>query len=322
LARIRSCIQDAGRRVRRSPGRVILRRQDAGDSGTTESPRSTQGERGGTGSSTYRARRRLCSSRRRMEPRSYATRDLAAALFRWRPIQVSRCLYVVDRGQSLHFRQLFACLKLLGFEWADRCLHVPFGLIRFGGKKTSTRQGNVVLLESVFQEAISRVKEIIAQTRPDLTEDQLATTARSVGVAAVIFANVLPQRDKDVEFDWDKAVSLSGDSGPYLQYTAARYATILRRAPKQRRGDPQRVEVNYNLLSHEAEWTVARRLLDFGDYVERATVNCEPHIVAHYLLELAVTSHTGTRSATRTRPFVCYVTTRILESLDYGSFAR
>jgi arginyl-tRNA synthetase len=214
----------------------------------------------------------------------YATRDLAAALYRYRQYGFARSLYVVDRGQSLHFKQLFGCLRLLGFEWAPRCQHVPFGLVRFGGKKTTTRGGNVVLLEEVFAEAIDRVRAIIAESNPAMPAEQLETTAKQVGVGAVVFANVLPQRDRDVDFDWDKVVSLSGDSGPYLQYTVARCGSIQRKAG----GAPPPIDdVDFALLTHDAEWAVARRLLDVGDYVQRAIDGCEPHVLAHYLLELA-----------------------------------
>ena len=212
----------------------------------------------------------------------YATRDLAAALDRWREFQFVRSLYVVDRGQSLHFKQLFACLALLGFEWAARCSHVPFGLVRFGGKKTGTRAGNVVLLDEVFSEAIDRVRPLVVEAQPELDDAAVTAAARLIGVGAVVFANCLPQRDKDVEFDWDKVLSLSGDSGPYIQYTIARCWSIHKKA-----GAPADGPVDLALLTHDAEWAVARRILDFGDHVARAAAACEPHVVAHYLLELA-----------------------------------
>lgn len=213
----------------------------------------------------------------------YATRDLAAARYRWDTYHFARSLYVVDRGQSLHFKQLFMALGLLGFEWADRCTHVPFGLVRFGGKKTATRGGNVVLLDEVFREAIERVRPIIVEAQPDLDEAAVTRTAQQVGIGAVVFANVLPQRDKDIDFEWDKVLSISGDSGPYLQYTVARCWSIHRKAG-QPAPDPG---ADFGLLTHDAEWTVARRILDFGDHVARAAAACEPHVVAHYLLELA-----------------------------------
>ena len=213
----------------------------------------------------------------------YATRDLAAALYRFRQYAFARSLYVVDRGQSLHFKQLFAVLGLLGFDWAKRCVHVPFGLIRFKGRKTTTRGGNVVLLEEVFAEAIDEVRPIITAAQPDLAPEVLERTAQQIGIGAVVFANVLPQRDKDVDFDWDKALSLTGDSGPYLQYTVARCHSIERKAGATAAG----IAVDYARLTHDAEWAVARRLLELGDHVTRAVDHCEPHVVAHYLLELA-----------------------------------
>ncbi|MBK9037310.1 MAG: arginine--tRNA ligase [Myxococcales bacterium] len=218
----------------------------------------------------------------------YATRDLAAALYRWRAYQFARSLYVVDRGQGLHFKQLFACLGLLGFDWASRCQHVPFGLVRFGGKKTSTRAAPVggeagrFLLTDVIAEAVDRIRAIIVEKNPDLPAAEVEATAQTVGVGAVVFANVLPQRDRDVDFDWDKVVSIQGDSGPYLHYTLARCWNIERKA-----GEVVDGAADLALLTHDAEWAVARRLLDFGDYVVRAAENCEPHVVAHYLLELA-----------------------------------
>ncbi len=212
----------------------------------------------------------------------YATRDLAAALYRWRTYHFDRSLYVVDRGQALHFRQLFKALALMGFDWAARCEHIPFGLVRFGGKKTSSRGGEVMLLKDVFREAQERVKVVIASTSPDLDPATIDRTAQQVGIGAVVFANILPQRDKDVDFDFDKVLSLSGDSGPYLQYTVARCWAILRKA-----GNPAPTPPRYELLTTDAEWAVARRLLDFGGHVARAAASCEPHILAHYLLDLA-----------------------------------
>ena len=113
----------------------------------------------------------------------YATRDLAAAMYRWRTFQFDRALYVVDRGQSLHFKQLFATLARAGFEWASRCEHVPFGLVRIGGKKTGTRTGNVVLLREVLREAAERSRDRVRDKNPDMSEAELAGTARVVGSA-------------------------------------------------------------------------------------------------------------------------------------------
>lgn len=216
----------------------------------------------------------------------YATRDIAAAKYRWNTYQFSRSLYVVDRGQALHFRQLYAALKLAGYEWAARCEHVPFGLVRIGGKKTGSRAGNVVLLKEVFEDATGDVAPRIAQSQPQLSAEEVAEAARTVGVGAVVFANLVTQREKDVDFDWAKVVSLDGDSGPYLQYSHARCASILRKAA----WEPTAAElgaVDWTKLGHDAEWAVARRLLDFPEVVVRAAASCEPHGLCHYLLDLA-----------------------------------
>jgi arginyl-tRNA synthetase len=220
----------------------------------------------------------------------YATRDLAAAQHRWNTYQFTRSLYVVDRGQALHFRQLYAALGLAGYEWAKRCEHVPFGLVRLGGKKTGTRLGNVVLLKEVFELAIAEVSEVLRGNQPELGAAEAAAIATPVGIGAVVFANLVTQREKDVDFDWEKVTSLDGDSGPYLQYSHARCASILRKAGWQPRGTEDLGDldtIEWQRLGHEAEWAVARRLLDFPEIVVRAANTCEPHGICHYLLELA-----------------------------------
>jgi arginyl-tRNA synthetase len=216
----------------------------------------------------------------------YATRDIAAAEYRWATYQFTRSLYVVDRGQSLHFRQLFKTLAKAGHAWAERCVHVPFGLVRFGGKKTSTRGGNVVLLKEVFAEAEADVRPRIVEGSPHLSAEVVAATARMVGIGAVMFANLVTQREKDVDFDWDKALSIEGDSGPYLQYSHARCAAIQRKAGEQI-GEADLAAIDFTKLGHDGEWQVGRRLLDFPELAVRAAEACEPHHLCHYLLELA-----------------------------------
>jgi arginyl-tRNA synthetase len=214
----------------------------------------------------------------------YATRDLVAAQYRWETYHFDRSLYVVDRGQSLHFRQLFKVLEKLGREWSPRCEHVAYGLVRVGGKKTGTRLGNVVLMQEVFAIAEDEVRKKIAEVNPTLAPDVVDVVARQVGIGAVIFANLAPQRDKDIDFELDKAVSLDGDSGPYLQMQHARCSSVFRKAG-------ERVDsidgIELGKLSHDAEWAVAKKLLEFPEIVVRATDASEPHVICHYLLDLA-----------------------------------
>ncbi|MDB4959664.1 MAG: arginyl-tRNA synthetase [Myxococcales bacterium] len=214
----------------------------------------------------------------------YATRDVATAEYRWNTYHPARSLYVVDRGQALHFRQLFKLLAMMGYAWSSVCQHVPFGLVRIGGKKTGTRTGNVVLLKEVIGEAEARVRALIAETNPDLPADVLDRVAPMVGTGAVVFANLAPQREKDVDFEWEKVVAMQGDSGPYLQYSYARCASIARKANEPITSTSG---IDFGKLAHDAEWAVARKLLEFPDVVVRSAEACEPHVIAHYLLDLA-----------------------------------
>jgi arginyl-tRNA synthetase len=238
----------------------------------------------------------------------YATRDVAAAQYRWANYHFTRSLYVVGREQSLHFRQLFKLLAKAGHDWAVRCQHVPYGHVRMQGKKTATRMGNVVLMKHVFDIMQDEVRPRIAEANPEMSAEQVERTARDVGIGAVVFANLASQREKDVDFEIEKVTSTSGDSGPYLQYSHARCAGILRKAGLVRTAGTPLVDldgIDFTRLANDAgwaerggagihpEWAIARRLLDFPDVVVRAVLGpadkhtCEPHVICHYLLELA-----------------------------------
>jgi arginyl-tRNA synthetase len=214
----------------------------------------------------------------------YATRDVAAAEYRWATYHFTRSLYVVDRGQALHFRQLFKLLGKMGHTWAAQCEHVPYGLVKIGNQRAATRLGNVVLMRDVFTIAEAMIREKIATINPDLAPAIVDDVARQVGIGAIVFANLAPQRDKDIDFDIDNAVSIEGDSGPYLQYSHARCASLARKAGERVTGVD---DVDVGMLTHAAEWAVACRLLEFPDAVVRASEACEPHVIAHYLLQLA-----------------------------------
>lgn len=217
----------------------------------------------------------------------YATRDLAAAIYRWETYQFERSLYVVDRGQSLHFKQLFNVLGRAGFEWSERCTHIPFGLIRFGGVKTSSRGGNVVLLRDVLAEATSRAADKIRENNQEMDEEQLATIARQVGVGAVVFANVASSRNSDIDFDWEEMLSLTGDSGPYIQYMHARCKNIARKGSAM--DGEASLEADLSALETDLEWALAIKLSEFADHVARAADGNDPHLVSRYLLDLAST---------------------------------
>ena len=220
----------------------------------------------------------------------YGTRDIAAAIHRFETYGFERSLYVVDRGQALHFRQLFDALARAGLTWSERCAHIPFGLVRLGGKKTGTRTGNVVLLKEVLAEAERRAVAVVEDNNDKsgavMTEERVTAIARAVGIGAVVFANLISQREKDVDFEWEEILSTTGDSGPYVQYAHARCASILRKAADSQLGGQPSASADASTLESDNEWALARKLLDFGALVHRAAHNNDPHLVSRYLLDL------------------------------------
>jgi arginyl-tRNA synthetase len=214
----------------------------------------------------------------------YATRDLAAAIYRYETFHFDRSLYVVAREQGLHFQQLFAVLKKAGFEWVDRMAHVSFGLVRIGGRKSGTRHGNVVLLREVLGDAEEGIAERL-RANAELSAEQVKSISHEVGISAIIFANLSRQRDKDVDFNLEQVTSFEGDAGPYLQYAHARCASVLRKggvtdAPSLADADP-------TLLAQHEEWALGRLLLELDDVAAKAAENNEPHLLANYLLDVS-----------------------------------
>ncbi len=216
----------------------------------------------------------------------YSTRDLAAVLYRKRVIGFDTCLYVVDMGQSLHFQQLFKVLELAGFDWATACHHVPFGLVLMkdpqSGKwtKGSTRQGNVSLLKAVLEEAIAMAREKIAESNPTLADKD--AVARQVGIGAVVFNDLKNRRIKDVKFDKEAILNPYGETGPYMQYTHARCASILAAAPL-----PPGEDVDYALLREPEERALVRKLAAYPEAVATAAREWEPSVIAQHLLAIA-----------------------------------
>lgn len=214
----------------------------------------------------------------------YATRDLAAAMYRAREFEFEWCLYVVAHDQELHFEQLFATLELMGFEWANRCVHVQFGRVH----GMSTRRGGAILLDELLDRAVSKVLHVIRENQEalftDLPAEETDGVAEAVGVGAITFGTLNRRRVKDVTFSWDAALTFTGESGPYVQYAHARLCSIVRKAG---RPVPDRPEVS--LLTHDAEWAVVKELARFPDQVRAACSQYEPSYVARYLLDLAQT---------------------------------
>jgi arginyl-tRNA synthetase len=209
----------------------------------------------------------------------YATRDLSAAIYRYNTWKFAKMLYVVGVDQTLHFRQLFAVLKKMGYQWADACEHIPFGLFRFKEGKMSTRQGNLILLDDVLTKAIELAGEIIAEKNPELENRE--EVARQVGIGAVIFGDLYNDRIKDIEFDWEQILDFSGETAPYVQYAHARICSILRKA-----GRPAGTFAAA-LLDSEYERALVSVLSKFPGVIERAAETCKPSLVARHLVDVA-----------------------------------
>lgn len=208
----------------------------------------------------------------------YHTRDLAAAIYRYQTWKFAKALYVVGVDQTLHFRQLFAVLKKMGQHWVDDCQHIAFGMIRFGGGKMSTRQGSLVFLTDVLEEAIGLARGIIAEKNPDLANPE--EVARQVGVGALIFGDLSNDRIKDIDFDWDQVMDFSGETAPYIQYAHARICSILRKAPSPGGAD-------LALLTGECEYTLVALLSRFPEVIQRAGTTGKPSFIARYMIEVA-----------------------------------
>ncbi|MEO1772862.1 arginine--tRNA ligase [Candidatus Enterococcus ferrettii] len=209
----------------------------------------------------------------------YITRDLAAAIYRKRTYNFVKSLYVVGNEQSIHFRQLKAVLKEMGFEWSDDMKHIPFGLITQGGKKLSTRKGKIILLEEVLNEATESALAQIVEKNPDLPNKE--EVARQVGVGAVIFHDLKNDRLNNFDFELGEVVRFEGETGPYVQYTHARAMTILNKA------DFTPSITGTYALNDADSWEIIKLLQAFPDAVSQAAEQYEPSVIAKHSLRLA-----------------------------------
>jgi arginyl-tRNA synthetase len=212
----------------------------------------------------------------------YATRDLAAALYRQDTYHFAKAVYVVGNEQRLHFRQVFKVLEKMGYEWAKEMYHIPFGMMLKDGKKMSTRKGKVILLDEVLQAAIDDVKKVIAKKNPTLKNKD--KVAEQVGVGAIIFHDLKNYRMNDINFSWEEMLTFEGETGPYVQYTHARANSILRKAGYQETTD---VTLPEGALEGPETWAVVTLLLNFPNVVERAGAEFDPSAVGKYIIDLA-----------------------------------
>lgn len=209
----------------------------------------------------------------------YTTRDLAAAFYRKKTYDFTKCLYVVAYQQSLHFRQLFKVIELMGHEWAKDMEHVEFGMVSYEGQALSTRHGHVIYLEDLLNRSIEKARAIIDEKSPNL--DDKDGVARKVGIGAVVFFALSAGRIKDIDFWWDRALNFEGETGPYVQYTYARCCSVLGKTPADL------PEADYGTLSDAEAQDIVRLLEQFPALIKEAAQRNEPSLITRYTVDLA-----------------------------------
>ncbi len=207
---------------------------------------------------------------------TYATRDLAAILYRARTYNFDKALYVTSYEQILHFKQVFEVAKKLGLDekYTNNLVHIPFGMIQLKSGKMSTREGNVIKLEELLNEAINRVAAIMEEKNPDLENKE--QIAKQIGIGAVIFNDLYNSRIKDEIFDWDTMLNFNGETGPYMQYIYVRTKSLLEKAGYV----PTIQEVDYSKLTDDISVRIIKLIYNFQDILKQVAEKHEPYILS------------------------------------------
>lgn len=214
----------------------------------------------------------------------YITRDLATAIYRKNTYDFAKAIYVVASQQNLHFQQLFHVLEKMGYDWYTSCVHVPFGLVSLEDGTLSTRNGRVVFLEDVLKAAVEKTYEIVKEK--GVNAELIDETAKTVGIGAVKFQELSAGRIKDYVFNWDKILNFDGETGPYVQYTHARAASILRDSELDI-NSLDADSIDYNYLSSESAYELIKLIYRFSEVVLDAAEKYEPSVITRYIVDVA-----------------------------------
>ncbi len=219
----------------------------------------------------------------------YITRDIAAAVYRKEHYDFYKNIYVVASQQNLHFQQWIEIVELLGYEWARDCVHVPFGLISMEEGTMSTREGRVIFLEDVLNKAVEKTKEIIVEK--GVNTDNVEETARQVGIGAVVFQELSNNRIKDYVFSWDRVLNFEGETGPYVQYTHARAASVLRKAGAEAvaaaEGKCLEDGLDGTYIVSDSAYELLKLIYAMPAVIEEAGERYEPSILTRHIINIA-----------------------------------
>ncbi|GAB1475195.1 arginine--tRNA ligase [Bacillota bacterium] len=216
----------------------------------------------------------------------YITRDIAAAIYRKEHYDFYKNLYIVASQQNLHFQQWIQVIELMGYDWARNCVHIPFGLVSLDDGTMSTRHGRVVFLEEVLNKAIERTREIILEK--NVNTENVDETAKQVGIGAVVFNELSNSRIKDYVFSWEKILNFDGETGPYVQYTYARAASVLRNSGGEDEKAVKGIgDTNFSCITSDSAYELARMIYEFPQTIIEAAEKYEPSIVTRQIVNIA-----------------------------------
>ena len=215
----------------------------------------------------------------------YATRDLAAILYRARTYDYDKSIYITGYEQELHFKQVFAVAKYLDLDkkYVDGLTHISYGMYRLKEGKMSTRKGNFIKLEDVLNGAIEKAKEVLLEKNPDI--EDLDEVAKKIGIGAVVFGDLYNSLNKDEVFDIDEMLKFNGETSPYIQYMYVRIKSILRK----NNTEVLLNNVKYDKLLEGSAFELVKLINKFNDVLNDVISKNEPYFLSRYLIKLATT---------------------------------
>lgn len=215
----------------------------------------------------------------------YATRDLAAIIYRARTYDFKKAIYITANDQILHFKQVFEVAKyLVDKKHQEGLIHVPYGMVRLKNGKMSTREGTVIYIDDLIKEAIEKSKNIIAQKQSNI--DNIDVLSRQIGVGALIFNYLKSSKVKDIIFDLDDTLKFDGETGPYIQYTYVRTKSILQKAGFYI-NQIDFGKVDFSLLQKDEEIDLVKKLKKLPDIIRKSANEYEPSILSRYVIDVA-----------------------------------